>query len=91
MSENSSNTPKVREPRELSKAAPILRNNAPRIVSGMRMVPMDKVVTPIPGKVYTSLAGGPAAEPAVAAQTPPKTMAPAPAPVNAAPAKPEAK
>ena len=41
--------------RELSKAAPILRNNAPRIVSGLRLVPMDKVVTPITGTPYRKL------------------------------------
>lgn len=52
---NSKNLPEVRQARELSKAKPILRNDAPRIVTGTRMVPMDKVVTPIPDMKYTQI------------------------------------
>lgn len=54
----------LKKSRELSKAAPVLRNNAPRIVSGLRLVPMDKVVTPIPGTPYKKLGETPAPAPA---------------------------
>lgn len=43
---NSKAVPTIRTPKALSTAAPILRVPDKRIVSGTRLVPMDKVVVP---------------------------------------------